>query len=52
MKTGSNTSGIESSAARKRRRAKQRREEERRWAEKSGPVTVKFVDPATLRTDR
>lgn len=29
--------------------AKRRRREEARWRAKCGPVTVRFVDPATLR---
>jgi hypothetical protein len=34
---------------RKKRAEAKRRREEKRWARKSGPVTVRFVDPATLR---
>jgi hypothetical protein len=39
----------EESPQRKKRRAAGRRREEKRWAAKSGPVTVRFVDPETLR---
>ena len=37
------------SPERRRRRAAARRREEKRWAAKSGPVTVRFVDPESLR---
>jgi hypothetical protein len=39
----------EESPERRRRRAAARKREEKRWARKSGPVTVRYVDPATLR---
>lgn len=45
MKTGTNTGSVEMSPARARRRAAARRREEKRWAKKSGPVTVRFVCP-------
>lgn len=41
--------GMESSPRRQSNAAKFRRRQEKRWAKKSGPVTVRFVDPATLR---
>ncbi len=41
--------GVEQSPERKKRAAAKRKREERRWARRSGPVTVRFVDPATLR---
>ncbi len=31
-----------------RKRRKQREREEQRWARQSGPVSITFVDPATL----
>lgn len=34
-----------------KRQRKRRKRQEQRWAAKSGPVTVRFVDPATLRKD-
>jgi hypothetical protein len=43
--TGAKTSGYEESPERKRRR----RQQEKRWAKKCGPVTVRYVDPDTLR---
>lgn len=42
--------GVESSPERQKRQAAKRRREEKRWAKRSGPVTVRFVDPATLRS--
>ena len=42
---------VEESPKRRARRAAARRREEKRWAAKSGPVTVRFVDPATLKRD-
>lgn len=48
--TGSSLGGrTEESPARKKRRAAARKREEKRWASKSGPVTVRFVDPEQLR---
>ncbi len=41
--------GVETSPDRRKRQAAKRRREEKRWAKLSGPVTVRFVDPATLR---
>jgi len=35
----------------KSQQARRRRRQEARWARKCGPVTVRFVDPATLRKD-
>ena len=40
--------GTESSPERRKRQAAKRKREEKRWAARSGPVTVRFVDPATL----
>src|SRR4051794_25215453 len=40
--------GTEQSPERRRRAAAKRKREEKRWAKKSGPVTTRFVDPATL----
>jgi hypothetical protein len=37
------------SPERRKRAAAKRKREEKRWAARSGPVTVRFVDPATLR---
>ena len=39
----------EMSPERKKRAAAKRKREEKRWAKRSGPVTVRFVDPATLK---
>jgi len=47
-KTGTNTSSVEVSPARARRAAQRRRAQEKRWARKSGPVTVRF-DPSVIR---
>jgi hypothetical protein len=33
------------------KQARARRRQEARWRAKCGPVTVRFVDPATLRKD-
>jgi hypothetical protein len=44
VKTGTNTSSVETSPARDRRAAARRRQE-KRWAKKSGPITVRFVCP-------
>jgi hypothetical protein len=47
--TGASLGGnVEMSPERKSRAAAKRRREEKRWARKSGPVTTRFVDPATL----
>lgn len=43
--------GLESSPQRQKRHRDYLARQERRWARKSGPVTVRFVDPATLRPD-
>jgi hypothetical protein len=48
-KIGTSQGGMESSPERRKRQAAKRRREEKRWAKRSGPVTVRFVDPATLR---
>lgn len=37
------------SKARARRRVKRRRQEEAAWRDKAGPLTVRFVDPETLK---
>lgn len=37
------------SPAKKSRAAKRRREQEKAWAARSGPVTVRYVDPSSLR---
>jgi hypothetical protein len=51
--TGSSLGGgVQTSPDRRRRQAAKRRREENRWAKRSGPVTVRFVDPATLRPTR
>jgi hypothetical protein len=48
--TGGSLGGrIEQSPERARRQAAKRQREEKRWAKRSGPVTVRFVDPAELR---
>ncbi len=39
----------EESPERKRRRALGRLKQEKRWKAKCGPVTVRYVDPATLK---
>jgi hypothetical protein len=41
--------GLEASPKRQKRHRDFLKRQERRWAKKSGPVTVRFVDPATLR---
>lgn len=41
--------GVETSPDRRKRQAAKRRREEKRWSRRSGPVTVRFVDPASLR---
>jgi hypothetical protein len=44
--TGTSLGGTEQSPARRKRQAAKRRAEERRWAAKSGPVTVRKIgDP-------
>ena len=43
-KQGGNTGGIEYSPAKARRRAAARKNQDRRWASKSGPVTVTKVE--------
>jgi hypothetical protein len=48
-RTGASLGGIESSPQRRARQAAKRKREEKRWAKRSGPVTVRFVDPATLK---
>ena len=40
------TTGLEKSPERRRREAEARKRQERRWARKSGPVTVRFQCPA------
>jgi hypothetical protein len=45
---GVSMGGIEVSPERARRAAQRRRAQERRWARKSGPVTVRF-DPSVIR---
>ena len=42
-KQGGNTGGVEYSPAKAKRRAAVRKGQERRWAAKSGPVTVTTV---------
>jgi hypothetical protein len=49
---GSLGSRAEMSPARRRRERQRRKREEKRWARKSGPVTVRFVDPAELREEK
>jgi hypothetical protein len=41
--------GLESSPQRQKRHRDYLKRQERRWAKKSGPVTVRYVDPETLR---
>lgn len=49
-RSGSSLGGrTEESPKRKQRRAAARKREEKRWAARSGPVTTRFVDPASLR---
>jgi len=48
-RAGASLGGIEMSPERRRRQAAKRKREEKRWAKKCGPVTVRFVDPATLK---
>lgn len=43
--TGINTGSYDISPERRARRAAAKRREEKRWARKSGPVTVRFVCP-------
>lgn len=43
-KTGGNTGGIEQSPRRKMSKARWRKIEERRWAARSGPVTVTRIE--------
>jgi hypothetical protein len=50
QKTGTPGS-IERSPKSQAGRARARRREERRWKRKNGPVTVRFVDPSTLKRD-
>lgn len=40
--------GVEESPDRRRRRDKKKQREERRWARKSGPVTVRQATPEEL----
>ena len=47
--TGVSTGAIETSPARRRRQEKRRRREEAEWAARSGPVTVRRVEPDELR---
>lgn len=42
-KTGTSTGAIETSARYRRKQAAKRRAEEKAWAEKSGPVVVRYV---------
>ena len=49
-RTGASLGGVESSPERRSRQAAKRKREEKRWAKRSGPVTVRFVDPQTLRS--
>jgi hypothetical protein len=51
-RTGVATSTVVTSPARARRRAQARRREEASWRARSGPVTVRRVDPDELRVDR
>lgn len=51
-KTGAATSSVFTSPTRRRRQDARRRHEERAWARRSGPVTTRRVDPATLREQR
>jgi hypothetical protein len=51
-RTGTSTSTILESPAKRRRRDRARRRQEAAWAARSGPVTVRHVDPATLRAER
>jgi hypothetical protein len=48
--TGVSTGTIQLSPARARRRAQARRREEASWARRSGPVTVRQVEPEQLRS--
>jgi hypothetical protein len=48
-RTGSSLGGAETSPERRKRDAAKRRREEKRWAKRSGPVTVRFVDPEDLK---
>lgn len=50
-RTGASLGGAESSPERRKRQAAKRKREEKRWAARSGPVTVRFVDPATLKPE-
>jgi hypothetical protein len=51
-KTGVSTGTIQLSPARARRRAQARVREERAWRDRSGPVTIRRVDPEQLRRDQ
>lgn len=48
-KTGVGTSSIEYSPQRIKRMKKAKVRQEKRWKEKCGPVTIKFVDPTLLK---
>lgn len=48
MKTGV-SSNIERKPGAAERKRKYQERQERRWKAKCGPVTVRFVDPETLR---
>jgi hypothetical protein len=41
--------GYELSPKRKQQRAASRKRQDARWQRKSGPLTVRFVDPETLK---
>lgn len=49
MKQGVVMNGIEESAARQKRRRRRRARQEAAWRAKAGPLTVRHVDPDTLR---
>jgi hypothetical protein len=50
--TGSSLGGRTETSPKRRRRQRQRRKrEEARWARKSGPVEVRFVDPEEVKKD-
>jgi hypothetical protein len=49
-KQGVSTAGMEYSPARAKRKANARKRQDKRWEAKAGPVTVTFVDPATMPT--
>jgi hypothetical protein len=41
--------GVENSPQRAKRKREFEQRQQKRWAKRNGPVTVRFVDPATLR---